>query len=102
MKKGEEPVAAACRELDEETGLTVLEATFLFHYESPSQRHHVCSLAVEGQVRLQREELSDFRWWNGRTELSIIPSATDIIEQASTRGYLAVSFNVLIRLLLAF
>ena len=88
MKKGEEPVAAACREMDEETGLTVLEATFLFHYESPSQRHHVCSLAVEGQVRLQREELSDFRWWNGKAQLSIIESATDIIGQARAGGYL--------------
>ena len=90
MKKGEEPVAAVCREMDEETGLTVLEATLLFYYESPGQRHHVCSLAVEGRVRLQREELSDFRWWNGRTELSIIPSATDIIEQARVGGYLVI------------
>ena len=30
MKKGEEPAVAACRELDEETRLTVLDATLLF------------------------------------------------------------------------
>ena len=51
VKKGEDPVAAAVRELDEETKLTALSATYLFHYESPSQHHHVCCLKAEGQVR---------------------------------------------------
>ena len=88
MKKGEEPIEAACRELDEETGLTVLSAMFIFHYESASQHHHVCLLTAEGKVVIQQKELGDFRWWDGETQLSIIPSATEIIEQARAGGYL--------------
>lgn len=82
MKKGEAPVIAACRELDEETKLVTTSATYLFHYESPSQNHHVCLLEAEGEVELAREEIGDYRWWGGETELTIIPSAMEIIERA--------------------
>ena len=44
MKKGEDAVTAATRELDEETRLVATSAAYLFHYESPSQHHHVCQL----------------------------------------------------------
>ena len=88
VKKGEDPVAAAVRELDEETKLTALSATYLFHYESPSQHHHVCCLQAEGQVRLLKEEIGDYRWWDGETEMAIIPSAVEIIEQARGKGHL--------------
>ena len=90
MKKGEDPVAAAVRELDEETRLTAQSATYLFHYESPSQHHHVCRLFAEGEVELLREEIGDYRWWDGRAQLSIIPSALEIIERARGEGYLAI------------
>ena len=49
MKDGEDPVAAAIRELHEETKLVARSATYLFLYESPSQHHHVCCLEVEGE-----------------------------------------------------
>lgn len=88
MKKGEDPVAAAIRELDEETRLVALSATYLFHYESPSQHHHVCLLEAEGKVELLKEELGDYRWWNGEKELPIIPSAVEIIELAGVEGNL--------------
>ena len=60
MKKGEEPVEAACRELDEETGLTVLSAMFIFHYESASQHHHVCRLEAGGRVVIQQGRTGRF------------------------------------------
>ena len=84
MKKGEDAVTAAIRELDEETKLVAVSATYLFHYESPSQHHHVCSLFAEGEVELLKEEIGDYRWWDGETRLTIIPSAMEIIGR--TRG----------------
>lgn len=91
MKKGEDAVTAATRELHEETKLTATSATYLFHYESPSQHHHVCGLEAEGKVELLREEIGDYRWWDGETELAIIGSATEIIGRARQDGSLAVS-----------
>lgn len=90
MKKGEDPVTAACRELDEETKLTALSATYLFHHESPSQHHYVCLLEAEGKVDLLKEEIGDYRWWDGRKQLPIIPSAAEIIERAQAGGLLHV------------
>ncbi len=88
MKKGEAPVEAAARELDEETKLVVTSAEYLFDYESPSQRHHVCCLEAEGEVELLKEEIGDYRWWDGETQLAIIASAVEIIGRAQNEGYL--------------
>ena len=88
MKKGEDPVAAATRELHEETKLVATSASYLFRYESPSQHHHVCCLEAEGEVELLREEIGDYRWWDGETQLAIIPSAREILARAREEGYL--------------
>ena len=88
MKKGEDAVTAAIRELDEETKLAATRATYLFHYESPSQHHHVCYLVAEGKVELLKEEIGDYRWWDGEAQLAIIGSATEIIERAQEEGHL--------------
>ena len=89
MERGESPVTGACREVDEETKLQVSEAAFLFNYESRSQHHNVCLLQANGEVHLQRKEVSDYRWWDGKAQLPIIDSATAIIERARDRGFLA-------------
>ncbi len=88
MKKGEDAVDAATRELYEETKLVATTATYLFHYESPSQHHHVCCLEAEGKVELLKEEIGDYRWWDGETQLAIIPSAMEIIGRVMEEGRL--------------
>ncbi len=89
MKKGEDPVSAATRELSEETKLVATSAEYLFLYESPSQHHHVCCLEAEGKVELLKEEIGDHRWWDGETHLAIIPSAVEIIDRARKEGSLS-------------
>jgi 8-oxo-dGTP diphosphatase len=45
---GELPIAAAARELHEETGLVASALRFLFHHESPSNLHHVFYAEAKG------------------------------------------------------
>lgn len=45
---GELPIAAAARELHEETGLIAISLRFLFHHESPTNLHHVYYCEAEG------------------------------------------------------
>jgi 8-oxo-dGTP pyrophosphatase MutT (NUDIX family) len=45
---GELPIAAAARELHEETGLVANALQFLFHHESPTNLHHVYYCEAEG------------------------------------------------------
>ncbi len=93
MERGESPVTSACREVDEETSLKVLEATFLFNYEGQTQNHHVCLLSAEGKVRLQRKELSESIWWDGRKSLPMLPSVEVIIERAKASGLLMIGIS---------
>lgn len=89
MKRGEDPIDAATRELDEETKLVAVSATYLFHHETRSQHHHVCRMEAEGKVELLKEEIGDYRWWDGETQLAIIESAREIIGRARVEGWLA-------------
>ena len=43
------PIAAAARELHEETGLVASALTFLFSHESPSNIHHVFHAVADGE-----------------------------------------------------
>ncbi|NMF96159.2 NUDIX domain-containing protein [Aromatoleum toluolicum] len=48
INRGEPPLAAAVRELDEETGLVATQGIYLFEHESPSNRHFVFWLSATG------------------------------------------------------
>jgi 8-oxo-dGTP pyrophosphatase MutT (NUDIX family) len=48
INREELPIAAAARELHEETGLVASALTFLFSHESPSNIHHVFHAVAEG------------------------------------------------------
>lgn len=49
INREELPIAAAARELHEETGLIASALTFLFSHESPSNIHHVFHAVAEGE-----------------------------------------------------
>mgnify|MGYP000877102121 CR=1 FL=1 len=51
VEAGELPIAAAARELHEETGLRATRLCFLFHHESPTNLHHVYFCQAEGEAR---------------------------------------------------
>jgi 8-oxo-dGTP pyrophosphatase MutT (NUDIX family) len=48
VNHGELPIAAAARELNEETGLVAVSLRYLFHHESPTNLHHVYFCEAEG------------------------------------------------------
>ena len=49
LARGELPIAAAARELHEETGLQATALTFLFTYESETNFHHVFHAVAAGE-----------------------------------------------------
>ena len=49
IRRDELPIAAAARELHEETGLVARALTYLFSHESPSNVHQVFFAVAEGQ-----------------------------------------------------
>ena len=61
IEPGELPMAAAVRELHEETGLTATQAQFWFVWESATNRHHVFQVEADGKVEIG-PEISEFRW----------------------------------------
>ena len=66
IEQGEPALAAATREVYEETGMEPLEAKLLFKYEGTTNAHRVVWVKVDGKakVHLQRKELSSYLWWN--------------------------------------
>ena len=77
----ESVIEAACREIREETGLTVVRAEYLFDHEGYVMFNQVVRAVVQGRVRLQRRELDAYLWWDGDDDISMIPSAKAILER---------------------
>ena len=88
IARGEPPVAAAVREVYEETGLKVLSADYLFEHPGKVNNHDVVRVEIdpEAKMRLQRSELDDYKWWNGRDNLPVNAHVRDIISRAEAAG----------------
>ena len=81
IERGESTVEAALRELREETQLAPVKAERLFDHEGATQMHKVVWVLTKGRVRLQRREVSEYLWWDGKEQVSMLPSAKDIISK---------------------
>ena len=82
IEKREFEIEAAIRELREETKLNVIKAEHLFDHEGTTQHHKVVWARVRGSVRLQKKELSGFKWWDGAEDLPMLESSKAILEKA--------------------
>ena len=69
IEPGEPSLLAAVRELYEETRLKVSAIRFIGDFDGQRARHYVFYAEVYGNIRLQRKEISGYRWWNGKESL---------------------------------
>ena len=82
IEQGEAALAAAERELYEETHLRPTRAEFLFTYQGGVNEHQVFRVDVgpDIAVKLRREEIDDFKWWHPEDrELPVDRHVRDII-----------------------
>ena len=86
MERGEEALAAACRELSEELGVKAYRAEELFDYtnEASFNDHTVVLVFASGEPKINHRELDSFRWWDGRERLPLYPHVISIIDRYET------------------
>jgi len=82
VEKGEVPVAAAAREVHEETGLRCSKLVFIGEYRGRHNLHKVFLASVTGSVRLRRKELSSFSWSLWGRDRRITPSTKSVLKLA--------------------
>ena len=86
VNRGEPSIAAAARELYEETGLNCSRIEYLFNYKGRIQRHRVFSAVPVGEAQLKDGELTRYTWWDGKRKLRIEKHVSDILAKM---GWLA-------------
>ena len=65
IERGEPSLLAAVRELYEETRLKVSASRYIGDLDGQRARHYVFYAEVYGNIRLQRKEIADYKWWDG-------------------------------------
>lgn len=83
IEKGEMSINAAIREIREELGLKVKQATRArnLDFAGTSQQHHVTIIKAEGKPRLKSRELVDFMWWDGKSPLPVYDHVKGILKK---------------------
>ena len=81
IHKGEPTLSAAIRELYEETGLRATKAIRLrdCDYRGSKNEHRVCLIEADGEIRLKRDEIDRFVWWDMKQPLSVYPHVRYIL-----------------------
>ncbi len=87
IERDESFMEAAVRELREETKLIAVKTEYLFDHEGTTQYHKVIWALVRGSVRIQRKELAEHKWWNTTDNVSMIDSATVILDKHLRGAY---------------
>ena len=83
IERGEAALTAACRELGEELGLRAYKAERLFDYNSVESFnvHKVVLVHAGGGIKLNRGELEDYIWWDGKSAVPVYPNVHNIISR---------------------
>ena len=81
VHRGEPSIAAAARELYEETGLNCSMIEWQFHYKGRMQRHRVFRATPTGEVHLKDGELTRYIWWDGKRKVPVEKHVLDILTQ---------------------
>lgn len=71
VERGEPTLLAVVRELHEETRLKASQIRYVGDIDGRRAYHFVFLAEVYGEVRLQRKELSDYLWWDGRQPIPV-------------------------------
>ncbi len=83
LKEGETAEEAVIRELREETGLRATGLTPLPRCRTSDiyNTYHVFEVQAEGVLRVDPEELSAARWWDGRQRVPLFGYVTHVLAQ---------------------
>ena len=74
------PIAAAVRELHEETGLVARAIRYLFTFEGKYNNHHLFKVEADGEINVQGE-VNGFTWWDTEDETPVYPHVRGIIDR---------------------
>ena len=77
----EPPIAAAARELHEETGLEATSIEYLFNHRGKRTDHHVYAVEAEGEITIQDDEIESFTWWDTQDDTRVAPHVSQILER---------------------
>lgn len=83
LRHGESADQAVSRELEEETGLRAVTVAPLPRCQTSDvfNTYIVFEVRAEGTLRIDHRELSDARWWDGRTTVPLFGYVKQVLAQ---------------------